>query len=66
MFDYGKYEVMRFLLSNLAWYMDEYKFDGFRFDGITAMMYLHRGIGAGFTGGYHEYFNFNADIVSFY
>ena len=63
MFDYGKYEVQRFLLSNLAWYIEEYKIDGFRFDGITAMMYLHRGLGVGFTGGYHEYFNEGADMV---
>lgn len=66
MFDYGKYEVQRFLLSNLGWFIDEYHLDGFRFDGITAMMYLHRGLGVGFTGGYHEYFNENADMVIFF
>ncbi len=65
MFDYGKYEVQKFLLGNLGWYMEEYKIDGFRFDGITAMMYLHRGLGVGFTGGYHEYFNEAADMVIF-
>ncbi|RFU33406.1 hypothetical protein B7463_g2915, partial [Scytalidium lignicola] len=33
-----------------------YQFDGFRFDGVTSMLYLHHGIGTGFSGGYHEYF----------
>lgn len=47
---------MRFLLSNLRFWMDEYQFDGFRFDGVTSMMYKHHGMGTGFSGGYHEYF----------
>jgi 1,4-alpha-glucan branching enzyme len=55
-FDYSKYEVVRFLLSNLAWYLQEYMVDGFRFDAVTSMMYQHHGIGVGFLGGYHEYF----------
>ena len=38
-FDYSKYEVMRFLLSNLAWYITEYQIDGFRFDAVTSIMY---------------------------
>lgn len=54
-FDYGKYDVKRFLLANLAWWLDEYKVDGFRFDAITSMLYNHHGIGHEFTG-YHEYF----------
>ena len=41
--------------------MDEYKFDGFRFDGVTSMMYTHHGIGTGFSGGYHEYFGPSVD-----
>jgi 1,4-alpha-glucan branching enzyme len=36
--------------------MEYYHFDGFRFDGITSMMYLHHGVATGFSGGYHEYF----------
>lgn len=56
LFDYGKHEVLRFLLSNLRFYIEEYQFDGFRFDGVTSMMYNHHGIGTGFSGGYHEYF----------
>ncbi|GAA5999910.1 1,4-alpha-glucan branching enzyme [Rhodotorula paludigena] len=56
LFNYGHHEVLRFLLSNLRFYMDEYAFDGFRFDGVTSMMYTHHGIGTGFSGGYHEYF----------
>ncbi|KAL1883048.1 hypothetical protein VTK73DRAFT_123 [Phialemonium thermophilum] len=56
LFNYGHHEVMRFLLSNLRFWMDEYHFDGFRFDGVTSMLYTHHGIGTGFSGGYHEYF----------
>ena len=61
-FDYTKWEVLRFLLSNLRWYIDEYQVDGFRFDGVTAMLYLHRGIGTGFSGDYSEYFNEGVDM----
>ncbi|KAH8677509.1 family 13 glycoside hydrolase [Xylariales sp. PMI_506] len=61
LFNYGSHEVMRFLLSNLRFWMDEYHFDGFRFDGVTSMLYLHHGIGTGFSGGYHEYFGAEVD-----
>lgn len=56
LFNYGHHEVLRFLLSNLRFWMEEYGFDGFRFDGVTSMLYIHHGIGTGFSGGYHEYF----------
>ena len=62
MFNYNNWEVTRFLLSNLAWYLEEYNIDGFRFDGITSMMYKHHGIGQGFSGNYHEYFSEWTDI----
>jgi len=61
-FNYGQYETMRFLLSNLRWWMEEYKFDGFRFDGVTSMMYTHHGLQYEFTGGYGEYFGMNTDV----
>ncbi|KAI0321955.1 glycoside hydrolase [Amylostereum chailletii] len=61
LFNYGSHEVIRFLLSNLRFWIEEYKFDGFRFDGVTSMMYLHHGIGTGFSGGYHEYFGAGVD-----
>ncbi|KIJ56754.1 glycoside hydrolase family 13 protein [Sphaerobolus stellatus SS14] len=61
LFNYGSYEVLRFLLSNLRFWIEEYQFDGFRFDGVTSMMYLHHGIAAGFSGGYHEYFGSETD-----
>lgn len=41
----SSWEVLRFLLSNLRWWMEEYRFDGFRFDGITSMLYHHHGVG---------------------
>ena len=46
LFNYGHHEVLRFLLSNLRFWMEEYQFDGFRFDGVTSMLYLHHGIGS--------------------
>jgi 1,4-alpha-glucan branching enzyme len=61
-FDYSKYEVKRFLLSNLAWYLDEYHVDGFRFDAVTSILYNHHGIGYSFTGNYHEYFGMQTDL----
>ncbi|KAL7652620.1 alpha-1,4-glucan branching enzyme [Aspergillus niger] len=61
LFNYGSHEVLRFLLSNLRFWMEEYKFDGFRFDGVTSMLYTHHGIGTGFSGGYHEYFGGSVD-----
>ncbi|KAL6359591.1 hypothetical protein LRP88_07012 [Fusarium phalaenopsidis] len=61
LFNYGHHEVMRFLLSNLRFWMDEYQFDGFRFDGVTSMLYIHHGMGTGFSGGYHEYFGADVD-----
>lgn len=62
MFNYGSHEVLRFLLSNLRFWIEEFGFDGFRFDGVTSMMYHHHGIGTGFSGGYHEYFGSSVDL----
>lgn len=44
LFDYGKWEVKRFLLSNIRYWMEEFHFDGFRFDGVTSMLYVHHGL----------------------
>jgi len=60
-FNYGSWEVMRFLLSNVRWWVEEYKFDGFRFDGVTSMMYDHHGLSVAFTGDYNEYFGMATD-----
>ena len=49
-FDYSKYEVLRFLLSNIKFWLTEYNADGFRFDGVTSMLYKHHGINYGFIG----------------
>lgn len=62
LFDYSKYEVKRFLLSNLAWFIEEYKVDGFRFDAVTSILYQHHGIGVGFSGNYQEYFGLHTDL----
>jgi 1,4-alpha-glucan branching enzyme len=61
LFNYQEFEVMRFLLSNIRWYMEEYQFDGFRFDGVTSMLYHSRGIGQGFGGTYDDYFGLGVD-----
>ncbi|KAJ2514792.1 alpha-1,4-glucan branching enzyme [Coemansia sp. RSA 1939] len=61
LFNYGQHEVLRFLLSNLRYWMDEFGFDGFRFDGVTSMIYKHHGIAYGFSGDYNEYFTGNTD-----
>jgi 1,4-alpha-glucan branching enzyme len=44
LFNYGNWEVMRFLLSNLRYWLEEFQFDGFRYDGVTSMMYTHHGL----------------------
>lgn len=62
LFNYGSWEVLRFLLSNARWWLEEYKFDGFRFDGVTSMMYTHHGLQTVFTGNYKEYFGFATDV----
>ncbi|KAG8376680.1 hypothetical protein BUALT_Bualt09G0089100 [Buddleja alternifolia] len=75
LFNYGQWEVLRYLLSNARWWLDEYKFDGFRFDGVTSMMYTHHGLQfvtvashlvsegkMAFTGNYNEYFGFATDV----
>lgn len=54
LFDYAKWEVLRFLLSNVRYWLEEYNIDGFRFDGVTSMMYTHHGLGHGFNS-YDDY-----------
>ncbi|XP_038012821.1 1,4-alpha-glucan-branching enzyme isoform X4 [Motacilla alba alba] len=61
LFDYANWEVLRFLLSNLRMWIEDYRFDGFRFDGVTSMLYHHHGIGTGFSGDYNEYFGLHVD-----
>ena len=59
-FDYAKDAVLHFLLSNCKYWMDEFRFDGFRFDGVTSMIYYSHGLGESF-GGYDDYFNGRQD-----
>ena len=64
LFDYGKWEVLRFLITNCRYWIDVFGFDGFRFDGITSMLFNHHGIGVGFSGDYAEYFGPSLDRES--
>ncbi|XP_067137870.1 1,4-alpha-glucan-branching enzyme [Centruroides vittatus] len=64
LFDYTQWEVLRFLISNLSWWYKEYHFDGFRFDGVTSMLYHSHGLGHAFSGDYNEYFGLNTDTES--
>ena len=61
LFNYSSYETLRFLLSNCAYYSEKYRFDGFRFDGVTSILYRNHGINYSFSGDYKEYFSNNFD-----
>ncbi len=63
LFNYGKNEVIHFLLSNLKFWMEDYRFDGFRFDGVTSMLYYDHGLGESFDC-YDKYFSGNTDLDS--
>ena len=60
-FNYGKTEVLHFLLSNLKFWMEEYHFDGFRFDGVTSMLYHDHGLGTAFDHN-SKYFSYNTHV----
>ncbi|MBP5656467.1 alpha amylase C-terminal domain-containing protein [Candidatus Saccharibacteria bacterium] len=66
LFNYAKHEVIHFLLSNLKFWMEEYHFDGFRFDGVTSMCYHHHGLGVDFSD-YKQYFDVftNTDAITY-
>ncbi|AZS28218.1 alpha-amylase family glycosyl hydrolase [Butyricimonas faecalis] len=59
-FDYGKHEVLNFLLSNCKYWLEEFHFDGYRFDGITSMLYWDHGLDKDFTE-YNLYYDGNQD-----
>lgn len=60
LFNYGRHEVIHFLLSSIKFWMEEYHFDGFRFDGVTSMIYKDHGLGIAFDD-YRKYFSMNTD-----
>ena len=60
LFDYGKIETLHFLLSNCRYWLDAFKFDGYRFDGVTSMIYRDHGLGSS-VGSYDHYFCGNVD-----
>jgi len=66
LFNYDKNEVIHFLLSNIKYWMEVFHFDGFRFDGVTSMLYHDHGLGSAFTG-YDMYFSMNTatDAVTY-
>ena len=62
-FDYGKDAVLNFLLSNCRFWLEEYRFDGFRFDGVTSMLYYNHGLGQAFSG-YGDYYDGGEDTAA--
>ena len=60
-FNYGKSEVIHFLLSNLKYWQEEFHFDGFRFDGVTSMLYENHALEASFTS-YEQYYSLNTNV----
>lgn len=65
-FDYSKNFTLKFLLSNVKYYLDKFHFDGFRFDGVTSMLYTHYGLGVAFDN-YSKYFSpsTNLDAINY-
>ena len=61
LFNYGKQEVLHFLLSNVKYWITEYHLDGFRFDGVTSMLYHHHGMGDAFDD-MRKYFSMDTDV----
>ena len=61
LFNYAKNEVLHFLLSNIKYWLDEFHFDGYRFDGVTSMLYHHQGLGVAFSD-YSQYFSTDTDL----
>lgn len=59
-FDYGKTQTLHFLLSNCKYWLQEFRFDGFRFDGVTSMLYYSHGLGESFES-YEDYYNGHQD-----
>mgnify|MGYP000423635371 CR=1 FL=1 len=62
LYNYENWEVQRYLLSNLTYWVEEYGFDGFRFDGITSMLYNHHGLQMEFSGDYQQYFGLDTNV----
>ena len=63
-FDFTKTEVQRYLLSNIRYWIEEFRVDGFRMDAVTSMIYSHHGIHMEFTGSLTDYFNPNLELDS--
>ena len=62
LFKYDNWETQRLLLSNAKYWIEEYGVDGYRFDGVTSMLYHHHGLNMEFTGNYEEYLGMNTNI----
>ena len=66
LFDYGKEEVLRFLLSNVRYWIEDFHIDGFRYDGVTSMLYYHHGDHISFDH-YDKYFDqLDWDVVTYF
>ncbi len=66
LFNYGKDEVLQFLVSNVGYWVKEFHFDGYRYDGVTSMLYLHHGDYTSFDH-YDKYFNdVDWDVLTYF
>ena len=61
LFNYENSMTLHLLLSNLKYWQDEFHFDGFRFDGVTSMLYENHGLGTAFTS-YSQYYSPNTNV----
>lgn len=67
LFDYGKTQVQHMLLSNVKYWLDEFHFDGYRFDGVSSMIYYHHGYADFMSNSYDAYFGdaVNRDAITY-